>query len=164
MIVWAGDPLTTFTNDVIKEANRRHSTASIENLTNYAFSTWVGCGERSKYAYLYLAASCDECGLDPLDNGEGMGWCGGTWATLRKVTGNDDKWIRDNPWDANQALAELFTKMVKRQGVKEALMCWNQGGRWKTNQNAYNKAIEYERVVCYISRRWKKHLGGLDVK
>lgn len=165
MTVWAGEPLTVFTHDVINEAHRRHSSASTKDLCDYAFSTWMGCGQEPKYAYEYLAASCDECGLSPLDNKEGFGWCGGTWKTLIKVTGNNRRWIKDNPWDANQALAERFTTIVKLHGLKTALMCWNQGGRWKTNKTAYKKAMDYVRVVCYIGRRWSnKYSGGKDVQ
>lgn len=159
------DEFTEFTRAVVREAHHRHSKASLKDLSEFAYTAWMGCGEDPECAYAFAAVCADECGLDPLDNKEGCGWCGGTWATIGKVLQRNSlpssrEWIREHPWMVNELLARHFANGWERLGEAEILMCWNQGDWWRKNGAALNKAFDYFHTVEGIKRKLYPETGN----
>jgi hypothetical protein len=112
------DPYTLFLRTTWMAGQRWGSHDTLDDNANYCWSVVVGCKNDYYVAERFREMSIKECGLNPLDNDQGMGMCGGTWPTLCKLTTKrhihfSKQWRRNHPWDVNELLARRFYHMYR---------------------------------------------------
>jgi len=130
----------------------------------YCWSSWMGMKGNDK-VYEYFHLSLLECGMKRINNTEGFGYSGATWATIFRALkeygiefpkGGWWNWCEKHPFELNEALASYYLnhKMNPRR--------WHN--RTPEENGDYMWNIFLIKFYCENGKKWKpRNKGGSHV-
>lgn len=112
------DPYFKYFTYCLRNVDHWNPSISNKEMDDFCWSSWVGTqGDQVKCVELFHVA-LTECGMQHMDNKEGLGYYGATWATilraLKEHEGRDFKdggwwrWSELHPFEVNEALAAYY--------------------------------------------------------
>lgn len=125
----------------------------------FAWKTWEASGEE-RIAETMTCVAVLENQLRYIENEAGMGYVGGTWATIQKSfkgtpLANKQDWFKRHPWEVHQRLVARFKGFEETcQDPEKALRVWHRGGKWDHSKASRQDADRYVRNWAIVYNQY----------